>query len=69
MKILIRDEDDPFTVRRQGRGLVNVIDLANIYSCAFIATDDVGRLYADESFEILGRRDNSDLRGCSLLVT
>lgn len=69
MKILVRDEDDPFAVKSHGRGLVNVIDLANVYSCAFIATDDVARLYDNGTFEILGRRDNSDLRGCSLLVT
>lgn len=68
MKVFVREEDDPFIVCKQGRGLINVIDLANIYSCAFIATDDVGRVYSDESFEVLGRRDNSDLRGCSLLV-
>jgi len=49
-------------------GAINVIDLANIYSCAFIATDDAGKLYADESFEVLGRIDNSDIRGCSLLT-
>jgi phenylacetate-coenzyme A ligase PaaK-like adenylate-forming protein len=50
------------------QGAVNVIDLANIYSCSFIATDDAGRLYADGSFEVLGRIDNSDLRGCSLMA-
>ena len=49
-------------------GAINIIDLANVYSCSFIATDDVGRLYADNSFEVLGRMDGSDLRGCSLLT-
>jgi hypothetical protein len=49
-------------------GAVNVIDLANIFSCSFIATDDLGKLYPDGSFEILGRMDNSDIRGCSQLV-
>jgi hypothetical protein len=48
-------------------GAINIIDLANIYSCSFIATDDVGKTYNDGSFEVLGRMDNSDLRGCSLL--
>jgi hypothetical protein len=48
-------------------GAINIIDLANIYSCSFIATDDVGKIYSDGSFEVLGRMDNSDLRGCSLL--
>ena len=49
-------------------GAINIIDLANVYSCSFIATDDVGKLYPDESFEVLGRMDGSDLRGCSLLT-
>ena len=49
--------------------VINVIDLTNIYSCSFIATDDVGNIYANGSFEILGRIDNSDLRGCSLMVS
>ncbi len=68
MKILIRDEDDPLRVRPAGRGAVNIIDLANIYSCSFLATDDIGQLNADGSFEIMGRLDNSDLRGCNLLL-
>lgn len=68
MKILVRDEEDPLQVRQAGNGIINVIDLANIYSCAFIATDDVGRLYEDGRFEVLGRMDGSDIRGCSLLT-
>lgn len=73
MKILVREEDDPLSVHIADKnktisGAVNVIDLANIYSCSFIATDDAGKLYSDESFEILGRLDNSDIRGCSLLA-
>jgi hypothetical protein len=75
MKILIRDEDDPFVIRADSgisndrvTGVINVIDLANIYSCAFIATDDAGRLYRDGSFEVIGRVDASDIRGCSLMV-
>jgi len=70
MKILLRDEDDPLTVKGFSgtqNGLVNVIDLANIYSCAFIGTDDMGILHADGSFEIAGRMDSSDVRGCSLM--
>jgi hypothetical protein len=47
---------------------LNIIDLANLYSCSFIATVDVGKLYADGSFKVLGRMDGSDLRGCSLMV-
>lgn len=68
MKILLREEDDPLQIKQEGRGLINVIDLANIYSCSFIATEDVGTLYKDGSFEVLGRFDNSDIRGCSLMV-
>jgi len=68
MKALVRDEDDPLCIRSSGEGLLNIIDLANRYSCAFIATDDVAKVYEDGSFEILGRMDNSDIRGCSLLA-
>jgi acyl-CoA synthetase (AMP-forming)/AMP-acid ligase II len=72
MKVLLREEDDPRhilpTVLKQQTGMINIIDLANIYSCSFIATDDVGKLHPDGSFEVLGRLDNSDIRGCSLLT-
>lgn len=68
MKVLVRDEEDPLRVSLSGRGVLNVIDLANIYSCSFIATEDVGIVYEDGSFEVFGRLDNSDIRGCSLLV-
>jgi phenylacetate-coenzyme A ligase PaaK-like adenylate-forming protein len=68
MKLMIRDEEDPFVVKQQGSGIINIIDLANIYSCSFIATDDVGKINIDGSFEILGRMDGSDLRGCSLMI-
>jgi phenylacetate-coenzyme A ligase PaaK-like adenylate-forming protein len=68
MKVLVREEDDPLTTLSEGRGVINVIDLANIYSCAFIATDDVGILKGNGQFEVLGRMDGSDLRGCSLLT-
>ncbi|HSU29317.1 MAG TPA: hypothetical protein VLJ68_13110 [Chitinophagaceae bacterium] len=70
MKIMLRDENDPLEVYSSGprSGVINIIDLANIHSCAFIATDDVGKLYSDGSFEVMGRVDNSDLRGCSLMV-
>ena len=71
MKIILRDEDDPLTIKPLSAvtqsGLINVIDLANIYSCSFIATDDMGKLYADGSFEVIGRMDSSDVRGCSLM--
>ena len=68
MKILVRDEEDPLTVKKSGRGVFNIIDLANADSAAFIATDDVGMVYKDGSFEVFGRMDNSDIRGCSLMV-
>lgn len=68
MKVLLRDDEDPLHVMYTGTGVVNVIDLANIHSCSFIATDDAGKVYSDGSFEILGRTDGSDMRGCSLLV-
>jgi phenylacetate-coenzyme A ligase PaaK-like adenylate-forming protein len=68
MKILLRDEEDPLLVKENGPGIINVIDLANINSCSFIATDDAGRLNNDGTFEVLGRVDGSDVRGCSLLT-
>ena len=69
MHILTRDTEDALTYVGYGKtGGVNVIDLANINSCAFIATQDLGKKYADGSFEILGRFDNSDIRGCNLMV-
>ena len=74
MKVLIREENDPFAIKsceslqKPSSGLLNIIDLANLYSCAFIATDDAGKLYENGSFEVLGRRDVSDMRGCSLLT-
>lgn len=72
MRVGLRDEEDPFsiffTVPRSRSGAINIIDLANVHGCSFIATDDVGRLHSDGSFEVLGRLDGSDLRGCSLMV-
>ena len=75
MRILLRSTDDPLSItdyssmkKFQTRGLINVIDLANLYSCAFIATDDAGKLHIDGRFEVLGRADNSDVRGCSQLT-
>lgn len=69
MKIVVRDPYDPFTTISDGRsGGINIIDLANMHSCSFIATQDIGKLYPDGSFEVLGRFDNSDIRGCNLMV-
>jgi len=69
MKILIRDTYDPFSYLKKGKsGGINVIDLANINSCSFIETKDIGRLHTNNQFEVLGRFDNSDIRGCNLLI-
>lgn len=69
MKILIRDVNDPFKYVNKGKtGGINVIDLANLYSCSFIETKDLGKINNDESFNVLGRFDNSDIRGCNLLI-
>jgi phenylacetate-coenzyme A ligase PaaK-like adenylate-forming protein len=69
MKIRIADTNDPLSYLETSRtGGINIIDLANIHSCSFIATQDLGRVSEDGSFEVLGRFDNSDIRGCSLLA-
>lgn len=69
MKILIRDTEDPFHYLENGKtGGINVIDLANVDSCAFIATQDLGKQVNNQAFEILGRFDQSDIRGCNLLI-
>ena len=69
MKILIRDTNDPMHFLSPGEtGGINIIDLANLHSCSFIATQDLGKLREDGSFEVLGRFDDSDIRGCNLLV-
>lgn len=70
MKVLVRDENDPFQLyTEKAAGVINVVDLANVYSCSFIATEDIGRLHEHGTFEVLGRLDNSALRGCSLMVS
>ncbi len=70
MKIMIRDPQDPLTLYSEAglTGGINIIDLANINSCSFVATGDLGKLHEDGGFEVLGRIDNSDIRGCNLLV-
>jgi len=68
VKVFVRDEEDPFKIKTTGRGVLNIIDLANVYSCSFIATDDAGEIFEDGSFAVHGRMDNSDIRGCSLMV-
>jgi phenylacetate-coenzyme A ligase PaaK-like adenylate-forming protein len=69
MKILTRDTEDALTIQSQGKtGGINIIDLANVNSCSFIATQDLGRVLNDTNFEVVGRFDNSDIRGCNLMV-
>ncbi len=68
MRVMVASEDNPKEGYKQGTGMLQVIDLANVYSCSFIATQDLGRVYEDGSFEVLGRIDHSDARGCSLMV-
>jgi len=69
MKVLIYEPEDPLSYVRPGQsGGINIIDLANIHSCAFIATRDLGKIHPDGRFQVLGRFDNSDIRGCNLLV-
>ncbi len=69
MQVLLRDPNDPLQVSRTpGSGGINVVDLANVWSCSFLATDDLGRLHPDGSFEVLGRFDHSEMRGCNLMV-
>ncbi len=69
MKILIREMNDPFSFAENGKtGGINIIDFANLYSCSFISTSDLGKKSDDGSFEILGRFDDSDVRGCNLMV-
>jgi hypothetical protein len=70
MRILIRDPQDPLSIISEPgiAGGINIIDLANINSCSFISTGDLGRLHEDGGFEIMGRLDNQDIRGCNLLI-
>lgn len=68
MKVLVGEQEDPTTLKTHGRGILHIIDLANLYSCAFIATEDMGEVFEDGRFKVIGRADRSDRRGCSLLV-
>ena len=69
MKVVVRADNDPLQVIDGNKtGALNIIDLANIHSCAFIATDDLGKIHAESTFEVLGRLDYADIRGCSLMV-
>lgn len=68
MKVMVAEEEDPTAIKEIGKGVLHIIDLANIYSCSFIATEDIGEVFEDGSFTVLGRIDASARRGCSLLV-
>lgn len=69
MSVLTRDTEDPLSIQAAGKtGGLNIIDLANVNSCAFIATQDLGRVHTNGTFEVIGRFDNSDIRGCNLMV-
>ena len=67
LKVLVRDINNPLSVNLQGKGALNFIDLANINSCSFIASDDIGEVYQNSSFKVLGRLSNSEIRGCNLM--
>jgi len=67
-KVLIKDFNDPLKVKRIGRGFLNIIDLANKYSCPFISTEDVGEVYENGNFKLFGRGSDADLRGCNLML-
>ena len=69
MKVLIRDAYDPLSIKETGAvGAINIIDLANVFSCSFIATDDLGILISENEFKLNGRISNADIRGCNLLI-
>lgn len=68
LRVLVRDPYDPTSVKISGKGILNIIDLANINSCCFIETADVGTVHLNQSFEVIGRFDNSEVRGCNLMV-
>jgi len=70
MRVVLGDVNDPLSVTEApgSSGTINIIDLANLWSCSFLATSDLGRLHENGSFEVTGRYDNSDIRGCNLLT-
>lgn len=68
MRVVLKEVNDPFCLESRSAGVINVIDLANRHSCSFIETQDLGRIRQNGHFEVLGRKDNSDVRGCNLMV-
>jgi hypothetical protein len=69
MRVYIREATDPLNVYERGKGALNVIDLANMHSCPFIATQDLAHIHQDHSFEVIGRMDDAEVRGCNLMVS
>ena len=69
MRVYVREAIDPLAVSQRGKGALNVIDLANMHSCPFIATQDLAHIHQDHSFEVLGRMDDAEVRGCNLMVS
>ena len=67
MRVTCRDANDPLSTNKKSGG-INIIDLANVYSCSFIASQDLGKIHNNNTFEVLGRFDSSDIRGCNLMV-
>ena len=68
LRIVVKEVNDPLSIESRAAGVINAIDLANTHSCAFIETQDLGRVYQNGHFEVLGRIDNSDVRGCNLML-
>jgi hypothetical protein len=68
MRVITRDTEEAQSLILNKTGGINIVDLANIYSCSFIATQDLGKVNEDGSFEIMGRFDDSDIRGCNLMI-
>lgn len=68
MRLFVRDTTDPLCTRTYGQGALNIIDLANVHSCSFIATQDLGKVLTNGLFEVTGRMDRADIRGCNLLI-
>jgi hypothetical protein len=68
MRVLVRETTDPLSCHTQGAGGLNIVDIANVHTCSFIATEDLGQVHSDGRFEVLGRFDQSEARGCNLMV-
>ena len=67
LKVFVRDINNPLSLKKSGKGALNFIDLSNINSCSFVASEDVGEVYSNGNFKVLGRMDESEIRGCNLM--